>query len=173
MAVLEYLEQEKAYYRLTEHEPVYTARQLARVEKVQPEQVAKTVVVQADGKYCICVLPADRVIDLDALCECLGAKNTELASEAEMVGLFGDCEVGAEPPLGAHYNLPVLMDESLSRDKQIVFLAGAHTRSIWMDMDEYLHLVKPRIEHFAFTLSRDPGIDWPGMNSFWQDPFAF
>lgn len=172
MTVLEYLDQEKTHYRLTEHEPVYTARQLARIEKVQPEQVAKTVVIQADGKFYICVLPADRLIDFGALRKCLRSQHVSLATEAEMVKLFSDCEIGAEPPLGAHYNLPVLMDESLSRDKQIIFPAGAHTKSIWMEMDEYLRLVRPQILHFTL-LSKEPGIEWPGPESMWMDPFAF
>jgi Ala-tRNA(Pro) deacylase len=172
MEVLEYLEQEKTHFRVTVHEPAYTARQLARVENVQPELVAKTVVVEADGKFYICVLPADRLIDFKVLRRCLGAQKAGLASEAEMVGLFGDSEIGAEPPFGAHYNLPVLMDESLSSDKQIVFLAGAHTKSIWMEMGEYLRLVKPRIVRFTL-LTWEPGISWPGMNSMWQDPFVF
>jgi len=172
MAVLEYLEQEKTHYRVTEHEPVYTARQLARVEKVQPALVAKTVVVLADGKYHLCVLPADRQIDFWALRKCLAAKKLELASEAQMTSLFGDSEIGAEPPLGAHYNLPVLVDESLTHDRQIVFLAGVHTRSVWMDMDEYLRVVKPRILNFSFE-SKNPGIDWQELNSMWYDPFAF
>jgi Ala-tRNA(Pro) deacylase len=173
MAVLEYLEQEKTHYRVTEHEPVYTAMQLARVEKVKPEQVAKAVVVQADGKYFICVLSADRLIDFDALCQCLRVKNVKLANESEMVRLFGDCEVGAEPPLGSHYDLPVVMDENLARDKQIVFFAGEHSRSVWMDMDEYLGLVKPQIRNFTFQ-SQGPGAIWPEMySSWWMDPFAF
>jgi Ala-tRNA(Pro) deacylase len=172
MAVLEYLEQEKTQFRVTQHEPVYTAKQLACVEKVRPEQVAKTVVVEADGEFYLCVLPADRRIDFRALRKYLGAKNAGLASEAEMVGLFGDSEIGAEPPFGVPYNLPVLMEESLSIDQQIVFLAGAHTKSIWMEMDEYLRLVKPQIMRFAL-LSEEPGIGWPGMNSVWLNPFPF
>lgn len=173
MAVLEYLEQEKTRYRVTEHEAVFTAMQLAHVEKVQPEQVAKTVVVQADGKFYICVLPADRLIDFGVLCQRLRVKNVELANEAEMMGLFGDCEIGAEPPLGSHYNLPVLMDENLIRDKQIIFFAGEHTRSVWMDMDEYLRLAKPQIMTFTFQ-SKEPDLKWPGMNPlWWTDPFAF
>jgi Ala-tRNA(Pro) deacylase len=172
MAVLEYLEQEKTHYRLTEHEPVYTARQLARVEKVEPQMVAKTVVVQADGKFYLCVLPADRLIDFGTLRRHLGAKKVELANETEMSGLFGDCEIGAEPPLGAHYHLPVLMDENLAHDKQIVFLAGQHTRSVWMEMNEYLRVVKPQISDFAFV-STKPGNEWTGFNPLWSDPFAF
>jgi Ala-tRNA(Pro) deacylase len=172
MAVLEYLEHEKTHFRVTEHEPVYTARQLARVEKVRPGLVAKTVAVEADGKFYICVLPADRLVDFRAVRKCLGAQKAGLASEAEMVGLFGDSEIGAEPPFGAPYNLPVLMDESLASDKQIVFLAGVHTRSVWMEMDEYLRLVKPRIMRFTL-LPREPDIGFSEMNPLWMDPFVF
>ena len=157
MAVLEYLQHEKTHFRVTEHEPVYTARQLARVEKIKPQHVAKSVVIQADGDYYICVLPADRLIDFHLLRKCLRAKKVELASESDMIKLFGDCEVGAEPPLGAHYNLSVLMDESTAGDKQIVFFAGSHSQSVWMDMEEYQRLVKPRIENFII-LSSEPGI---------------
>jgi Ala-tRNA(Pro) deacylase len=56
-----------------------------------------------------------------------------LATEAEFASLFPDCELGAMPPLGELYGLPVYVDESLSVDKEIIFSAGTHRDAIRMN----------------------------------------
>jgi Ala-tRNA(Pro) deacylase len=171
MSVLEYLETCHTPYRTTEHRPVYSARQLARVEKVRPCQVAKPVVVEADSRLYLCVLPADRIIDFQALKHHLEAKRVALASEPQLKTIFSDVEVGAEAPIGGPYDLPVLMDKSLTRDREIVFLGGSHERSIWMNLDEYIRLVKPEI--LSFSLPDDWSFFGEQMHPypFWPDSF--
>ena len=84
MTVMEYLKTQHCPFRVTEHDPVYTAEQLATSEHVSPRKVAKPVIVRADGKFYVCVLAADRRIDLYAVQKHLKAKNVRLASEHEM-----------------------------------------------------------------------------------------
>ncbi len=172
MTVLEYLDNRHTHYRFSEHKPAYTAKQLARVENVKPQQVAKTVIVEAEGRFFVCVLPADRIIDFMALRRHLKVKNVCLATEHQMQRLFGDSEIGAEPPIGEPYNLPVLMDKALCKDEEMVFFGGSHKSSVWMDTDDYIRLAKPKIVGFTFPADW-PCSDWPGMNPYWMDPFAF
>ena len=171
MTVLEYLKDQHCSYRITEHKPVYTAEQLATVEHVAPRKVAKPVVIRTDGRYCLCVLPADRKIDLYAVQKHLKAKNVRLASEHEMEYLFGDSELGAEPPLGNLYDLPTLMDKNLARDKQIVFQAGSHDRSVWMSMKEYKRLTNPEIFSFSYPEAMDE-IESMSFDPFFYDPYG-
>jgi Ala-tRNA(Pro) deacylase len=63
--------------------------------------------------------------------------------------LFPDCELGAMPPLGSLYNLPVFVDESLAADEAIVFNAGTHRDAIRMLYDDFVRLTKPRVCSFA------------------------
>ena len=171
MTLLEYLNRQHCDYKVTEHKPVYTADQLATVEHISGREVAKPVVVRADGNFYLCVLPADRKLDLYALQKHLKAKNARLANEHEMESLFVDTELGAEPPLGNLYNLPTLMDKSLNKDKQIVFLAGSHERSVWMSMKEYRKLANPVIGSFTYPAAFDEIESMP-FDPFFYDPYG-
>lgn len=171
MTVMEYLNQNHLKYRVSEHKPVYTADQLATVEQVSPRQVAKTVVVKVEGKYVVCVLPADRKIDIYALQKHFRADNVELASEQEMERLFADSELGAEPPFGNLYDLPTLMDKTLAKDKEIVFLGGRHEQSVWLDMRDYKRLVKPDICSFSYSAALDEIESMP-FDPFFYDPYG-
>lgn len=171
MTVLQYLDEKGCAYKVTEHKPVYTAEQLASAEHVSGRQVAKPVVIRADGRFYLCVLPADRRIDLYALQKHLKAKNVRLADEREMNQLFADAELGAEPPLGNLYNLPTLMDKKLAKDKEILFQAGSHEQAVWMSMKQYKKLADPVIGSFSYPASFDEIESMP-FDPFFYDPYG-
>lgn len=150
MGVIEYLDKMGVKYEVTEHRPTFTAQQMAAEEHEPGMYVAKPVVVEADGKYYMCVLPAPHKIDMDALKSRLGAKKLDLAEETDMAKLFGDCDLGAEPPFGNLYNLPTIMDKMLEADEHILFQSGTHDRAVRISMDDYKKLVKPKILAFSY-----------------------
>lgn len=171
MTVLEFLDNQHCPYRVTEHKPVYTAEQLAAEEHVSGRNVAKPVVVRADGKYYLCVLPADRKMDIYALQKCLKATDIRLASEYEMENLFADSEIGAEPPFGNLYNLPTIMDKTLAKDKEIVFQGGTHNQSVWISMDAYKKLANPTVYSFSYPAAFDEMESMP-FDPFFYDPYG-
>jgi Ala-tRNA(Pro) deacylase len=73
----------------------------------------------------------------------------ELAREEEFAGLFPGCELGAEPPFGNLYNLPVYADESLGKDPEIVFNAGTHLEAIRMKYLDFEKVVRPIVAPVA------------------------
>jgi Ala-tRNA(Pro) deacylase len=150
MKVVEFLETNSAKYEVTRHQPTYSAQQMAAAEHVSVKEVAKPVLIKADGKYYMCVLPACCKVDLDALKQELRADQVALAGEDEMSKLFADCELGAEPPFGNLYGLETLMDESLEPDDQIVFQAGTHEQAIRMAILDYKELVSPQVLSFSY-----------------------
>ncbi len=152
MQVLEYLKKSGVKYESKKHKPVFSAQQMAAVEHEPGRFVVKPVVVKVDGKYMMCVLAACYKIDLGALKKQLGAKSVELAEEEEMGQLFGDCELGAEPPFGNLYDVPTIMDKALEADDHIVFQAGSHDKAVQMKMADYRKLVKPKILEFSYHL---------------------
>jgi len=95
------------------------------------------------------VLPAYSMLDLDELTANLGLGRVRLATEGEIVKLFPDSEVGAMPPFGELFNLPVYLDEGLAREKHVVFAAGTHRDAIHMRMDDYLGIAEPMITRLA------------------------
>ena len=150
MKVVEFLETNSAKYEVTRHQPTYSAQQMAAAEHVSGREVAKPVLIKADGKYYMCVLAACCKVDLDALKKDLGAAQVALAGEDEMSKLFADCELGAEPPFGNLYGLETLMDESLQADEYIVFQGGTHEQAIRMAVLDYKELVSPRVLRFGY-----------------------
>jgi Ala-tRNA(Pro) deacylase len=114
--------------------------------------MAKTIVVRADERFVLVILPAVRKIDVKALRDELPFKHVELASEKEFAALFPDSELGAMVPFGNLYNLPVYVDQSLSVDDNIVFNAGTHVDTIKMKYQDFDRLVRPASIHAARQL---------------------
>ena len=152
MRIQDYLEKAGVNFEVKEHKPTFSAQQMAAAEHEPGRFVAKPVVVKVDGKNIMCVLAASRKIDLSELKKELGAKSVELAEEDEVGRIFGDCELGAEPPFGNIYDLPTLMDKALEDDDHIMFQAGAHDKAIKIKMDDYRKIVKPKIVEFSYQM---------------------
>ncbi|MHC4324485.1 MAG: aminoacyl-tRNA deacylase [Planctomycetota bacterium] len=150
MRVTEYLDKSAIHYEVSEHPPAFTAQQMAAVEHEPGRYVAKPVIIKADGEYIMCVLAACYKIDLGALKSQLGAKSVELAEEKEIGDIFDDCELGAEPPFGNLYDLPVVMDKALEQDDHITFQAGTHEKAIRMSMEDYRKLAGPKVLDFSY-----------------------
>jgi len=150
MDVMKYLDKSGAKYEVLKHKPAFTAQRMAAIEHEPGQNVAKPVIVKVEGEYMMCVLPASFKIDLRALKSAVGAKKVELANEEDMAGLFGDCELGAEPPFGNLYDLPTIMDKSLEQDEHIMFQAGSHERAVRMSMSDYRKLAEPKVLEFSY-----------------------
>jgi len=152
MRLTEFLDKSGVKYTVTEHKPTFSAQRMAAEEHEPGRYVAKPVLVKADGKFLMCVVSANHKIDLKALKRQLGAKSVELADEDEMGKIFGDCELGAEPPLGNLYDLPTVMDKELEKDERISFQAGSHDKAVHMRMEDYKKLVGPKILRFTYHI---------------------
>ena len=152
MQITEYLDQQNVHYQVCSHRPTFTAQHMAAEEHVPGMDVAKPVVVQADGKYIMCVLPACCKVDLHKLREQLGVREVHLASEKEMAQIFPDCELGAEPPFGPLFDIETIMDQTLGKDGYILCQAGTHEQAVRIELYDYQKLVNPRIMEFSYHL---------------------
>lgn len=149
MKVQSYLDEMGINYHTSRHPTAYTAQDLASVEHVPGLQVIKPVVVKADGRYYMCVLPACHRVDLAALREQLQADSVTLADEQKLTELFPECELGAEPPIGRMFNLPTIMDESLVADSRVTFQAGKHDEAVTMSLADYRRASQPEMGYFG------------------------
>lgn len=138
-------------YETLPHPTTYTAQGTAALMQISGREIAKTVVLRAGERgeeTILAVLPGARHVKLEKLAAAVG-KPVRLASELEFVDLFPDCELGAMPPFGALYNLPVYMDESLAKDHEVVFNAGTHHDAVRVSYEDFVQLAKPTICSFA------------------------
>ena len=144
-----YLEVEHVDYKQMHHPEAFVASEIAGQQHIPGKQFAKAVVVNADGKYLVCALPASRLIDFDKLKKVLDAKDVRLVKEEEIGGLFPDFQRGSEPPFGNLYNLPVYSDATLEVNDEIVVNAGTHTDLIKIKWKDFVRLVKPISADFS------------------------
>lgn len=147
----QFLDSHNVKYVSIKHSPAFTAQEVAQSTHIPGQIMAKTVIVKIDGKYAMAVLPAKYLIDMDLLREVTGAEYVELASEKEFKNMFPDCEIGAMPPFGNIYDMPVYAAAVLARDKEIAFNAGTHIEIIKMDYKDFEALVQPHVVKFALT----------------------
>jgi len=145
----EFLDQKKIKYITIKHSSAYTAQEIAAAAHIPEKELAKSVIIKADGKMAMAVLPASYKVNFDQLKKVLKAKEVRLAYEQEFIDKFPDCEIGAMPPFGNLYGMEVYAAESLSGDEEIAFNACSHTELIKMKFKDFLKLVKPKIIKFS------------------------
>lgn len=150
---LKYLDEHDVIYTRLNHRRDITARQTAHDCQLKPGDFAKVVGVQADGRQLLAVLPADHFIDLPRLKWQLGVEQIGLLSESAMATFFPDCEVGACPPLGNLYGLPVYIEPALTERETITFNAGTHEDAIQMPYAAFDRLVRPTVMAFSFPVN--------------------
>ena len=145
----ELLQTSKVRYTAMKHPVVYTAQEIAAAQHVPGRQLAKCVLVIADKKPVLAVLPAIHLIALSKLKGVLKAKKLSIGREADIRQYFPDVEVGAMSPFGNLYGVPVIVDEVLAEAGDIVFNAGSHTDTIKMSYADFRRLVKPKVGSFG------------------------
>jgi Ala-tRNA(Pro) deacylase len=144
-----FLDENRIPYTHSVHPLAYTAREVASAEHIPAHEVAKTVVIHGDEGYAMLVLPANMVVDFQEVRHALGLTHVRLATETELGQLFPDCDLGAMPPFGKLYNLPVYMDSALLRDEKIAFNAGTHRDVIHMRLEDFRQMASPTVVSVA------------------------
>ena len=145
----QYLRDNGVPYQVQHHARVFTAQEVAAVEHIPGDQLAKVVMAVADDKPVMLALPAPYRVDTSKAAEVVGARQLRLADEREFDSRFPDCEVGAMPPFGNLYDVDVYVDESLAREQTIVMRAGTHTDTLSLRYDDFARLAQPRVGDFA------------------------
>jgi len=131
-------------YELVPHREAFTAQEIAQTSHIAGGRLTKVVVVRAGGdRYLMAVLPASCHLDLDVLARLSAEAHLALADEREIQRLFPDCEVGAMPPFGTLYDLPLYLDACLLEHDDIAFQAGNHHELIRMDVADYERIARP------------------------------
>jgi Ala-tRNA(Pro) deacylase len=148
----DYLEKNQVRYEVGYHERVYTSQEIAAAMHVPGKELTKVIMVKADGKMTMLVLPASYRVDTKKLKKVFQCKRLGIAKEKDFEELFPDCEIGAMPPFGNLYNLEVWVDQILTEDEFIVFQAGSHVETLRIKYSDYARLVSPKVGDFSVHL---------------------
>jgi len=147
----EFLDRRDIRYVSIKHSPAFTAQEVAASAHVSGRDFAKTVIVMIGDQMAMVVLPAARRIVLSDLRELLDQPHLRLATEVEFRTAFPDCELGAMPPFGNLYGMPVYVASALADEIDIAFNAGTHTEIIKMKFADFDAAVRPIILDFVTT----------------------
>ncbi len=147
--IREYLESKNVAFEWLPHPEAFSAQEVAHSLHVSGKRLAKTVILDADGRLVMAVLPASHRLNLQGLRAILGAKQLEMLPESELAKIFPDCDLGAIPPLGVLYGIAVWVDRAVAESDEIVFTAGTHVDAVRIAYADFSELAKPRVGHFA------------------------
>lgn len=143
--IKEFLDKHEIKYISMSHSPAFTSQEIAAAAHISGRELAKTVVVKIDGKLAMVVVPANHQVNFAKLRDATGAKAVDLASESEFKDKFSGCEVGAMPPFGSLYDMPVYLSSMLGQQDHIVFNAGSHSELMQLSFPDFEKLVQPKV----------------------------
>jgi Ala-tRNA(Pro) deacylase len=146
--IVELLDGHDAPFELTSHRPVYTSAEAADIRGESLHSGAKAMVVKAQDRFVLLVLPGDFLVESKPAKKLVGAKSICFASRAEVSELTG-LESGAIPPFGSLFGLDTYCDAGLADNEQINFNAGTHTESIRLGYEDYLRAEQPTVGQFG------------------------
>jgi Ala-tRNA(Pro) deacylase len=144
-----YLRDNRVPFEQQHHPRAVSAQEVAASEHLPGRMLAKTVMVLADGQMLMLALPAPYQVDLEKAAAALGVEEARLAEEEQFADTFPDCEVGAMPPFGNLYGVPVCVEKTLAQDETIVFRSGSHTETMSVSYSDFERLVEPTVAQFA------------------------
>ena len=144
-----FLDENGVKYTLIQHSRAFTAQEIAELTHIPGKELAKTVMVMIAGEVAMAVVPASHLVDFKCLSDVAGIM-VELADEGDFVELFPNCDVGAMPPFGNLYGMPVYVSEPLAEDEFIAFSAGSHAEVMRLQYAEFERFVNPILGRFSY-----------------------
>ena len=141
-----FLDERHGHYTALTHERTITADQTAAATHIGSRHFAKTVMLKIDGKLAMMVMPASyRDRSHASVARARRQPGGTGAGRGNSSDAFPDCELGAMPPFGHLYGMPVYVDSRLTGHADIAFNAGSHTDAVRMPYAEFERLAQPEI----------------------------
>ena len=142
----------KARFRIIEHAAEGRSEAISAIRGNRPEQAAKAMVLDVRGgggkRHVLAVLPGSRKLDFAAVAALFEARKCGFASPDTAQALTG-CVMGAVPPFALDPALTVVAERDLLANATLFFNAGRLDRSMELDTQDWLAVVRPRIAAIA------------------------
>lgn len=106
---------------------------------VDPDQILKTLVVEADGALAVAVLPVSSQLSLKKIAKALGRSKAAMADTKKVTRSTGYV-LGGVSPLGQKNPLPTVVDESATGWPSVLFSGGRRGLEIQVDPAELVRL---------------------------------
>jgi Cys-tRNA(Pro) deacylase len=141
-----FLDQAGVDHDVLEHAHTERAADEAAALGIEPEEVAKTLVLVTPSGNVRVVLAASERVDLHKVAGVLGVagKKVHLASEEDLARDYADFELGAVPPFGGRED-QVIVDERLAERDSVVLEAGTHEQSVRLKAADLVRLTRAQV----------------------------
>jgi Ala-tRNA(Pro) deacylase len=145
--IVDLLTRENARFRVIEHEPEGRSDRISAIRGNNPDQAAKAIVLDVRGggggrRHVLAILPGNRKLDFNAVARHFGARKCGFTSPETAQQITG-CAMGSVPPFSFDEALSVVVDPDLLTHATIFFNAGRLDRSMELDTQTWLRVVKP------------------------------
>lgn len=141
--IIAYLDKHGVKYEALNHPQVFSSVEEAKALGIEADEIAKTLAISIKDKHALAVLPGAHKLDTKKLRQAMNSSHARLMTEEEMAKDFSEYDVGALPPLGELFDIPVYVDKSLFDHETIIFAGGTHTDSIKIKTKDLIDLLKP------------------------------
>lgn len=128
-------------FDMISHPYAATASGCAEAAHVPDDHLAKSVLIHMEEGPMLAVVPSNHQVDLTQL-QAMMDRRLGLAAEREIEALFDDCNLGAAPPVGEAYDVPTIVDNSLSGLDKVWFEAGDHKTLVEMQGKHFDQLMQ-------------------------------
>lgn len=135
-------------YDAYEHTAVKTSEEAAKIRNTPLHAGAKALILFADNKPIMITLPADLKVDTKVFKEIYGVRDLRMATPDEVQKVTG-ITIGAVPPFGHLFNIPLYMEKGMQDNEKIFFNAGLHTKSVSMGEKDFEKVAHPIVGTFA------------------------
>ncbi len=142
------LEAKHITYKAYTHEPVHTSEEAAKVRNSPISWGAKAIVMYADGNPVMVVVAGDTKIDGKAFKTAFGVKDLRMATPDEVLKVTS-VPIGAVPPFGHIFHIPLYADRHVLDSDTVIFNAGLHEKSISLSGKEYERITRPIVGKFS------------------------
>lgn len=136
----QYLEERHVPYEVTTHKRTVCSSATAHASSIPSDKLAKGVLIRQRDGFLLAVVPASCHVELSKVGRWL-SKPVALATEDDVTEIFGDCEPGSVPPVGAAYGLAAVMDDRLEGLSDIYFEGGDHRSLVHLAGDDFDRLM--------------------------------
>lgn len=136
--------------------PVHSLEQAAAERNQIPQQVVRSIVLRLDADECALALVAGpQQMDWKALRRYYGRSRLTMAAPEEVLAVTG-FEIGAVGPFGLKTPLPIVLDESLSRQTEVSIGSGLRGTAVILAVADLLTaLGNPPVAILTNTVSSE------------------
>lgn len=144
-----YLHVQGVPFHLIPHTPTQTLREASEAAEVDYHQVVRAVMLEDEQGMVMAVLPADHMLDFNALGDQLG-RRFQPVPLTRLSGTFPDCEPGSIPPVPQPYGLSAIIDDDVSSLPEVYFEPGSHASLLDMNGNDFMQLHQ-QSRHLRFS----------------------